>query len=251
MSESSHDPMYTEGGITAFRCFAYQPDSGDGYLSSLVSSYTWQPGEQEADAVPTHSNTNGFYAFKTLAEAIYQEGSWDEHIFALTEHWGKMVEGENGLRSQFAEVVAFIEPVRPKQLAIFPREYLAEKYPDVPVIRQTEIAARIEELGMVSLPRAEPYPLMQWLGPGSQLVWAHEGLGPTVSGDDEYEMLPAAVSYPDETHPADERLRKVRMQPPGGDTYIFWDLVGAETGAYRGLLYSPARDLYRHRVQDR
>jgi hypothetical protein len=80
-----------------------------------------------------------------------------------------MVEHETGLRSQYAEIMAFIEPVRPAQLAVFPREALARNYPDVPVIHQRDIPAKIEELGMVTLPKAAPSPMMQWLGPEGSL----------------------------------------------------------------------------------
>jgi hypothetical protein len=164
----SHDPMYTEGGIAAFRCFWPDPSEG-GYLKSLASHYWWRPSELEADAIPQHGNGSGFWGFKTLPEAIYQEGRTDEHVFALTEHWGKMVEHETGLRSQYAEIMAFIEPVRPAQLAMFPREGLARNYPDVPMIHQRDIPAKIEELGMVTLPKAAPSPLCSGLGPRGSL----------------------------------------------------------------------------------
>jgi len=32
----------------------------------------------------------------------------------------------------------------------------------------------------------------------------------------------AAATYPDETHPADQRLRKARFRSASGDTYVFW-----------------------------
>ena len=99
----SHDPMYTEGGIAAFRCFRVE----DGYLELLVrSEYRWKPGPQEADAIPARENHSGFWGFKTLSEAIYQEGRADDLVFALTEHWGRMTEHETGLRSQYAEIMA-------------------------------------------------------------------------------------------------------------------------------------------------
>jgi hypothetical protein len=244
--------MYTEGGIAAFRCFSYDPAT-DGYLQSLVVSHAWKAGQQEADAIPTHGNTNGLWGFKTLPEAIYQEGGADDRIFALTEHWGRMVETETGLRSQYAEIMAFIEPVRPTQLAAFPREVLARNYPDVPVIHQRDIRSRIEELGMVTLPKATPYPLMQWLGPDGELTWAPETVGPSVENVDEYEMLPAAGSYPDETHPADQRLRKASFEVAAGARYAFWELVGTGKGfrEAQALVRRAAEKMYRHRVDDR
>jgi hypothetical protein len=247
----SRDPMFTEGGIAAFRCFRYDPREG-GSLQSLIATYTWKAGELEADAIPKRENPSGLWGFKTLPEAIYQEGSKDDRVFALTEHWGKMVELEEGLRSQYAEIMAFIEPVRPAQLAVFPREYLARNYPDVPVIHQTDIAAKIEELGLVTLPKAAPSPLMQWLGPEGELVWARETLGPSVAYVDEYEMLPAAASYPGETYHADQRLRKVSFEEDSaGDRYVFWELLGTNKVFHEtyALVHSAAKGMCRHRVE--
>jgi len=242
--------MYTEGGFAAFRCFSYDP-ARDGYLQSLVVSYAWKAGQQEADAIPTHGNTNGLRGFKTLPEAIYQEGHADNRVFALTEHWGKMVESETGLRSQYAEIMAFIEPVRPAQLAAFPRDALARNYPDVLVIHQRDIGSKIEELGMVTLPKAAPYPLMQWLGPDGELTWAPETIGPSVEKADEYEMLPAAASYPDETHPADQRLRKASFEDAVGTRYVFWELLGTSKSfrEAHALVRPAAKRMYRHRVE--
>jgi hypothetical protein len=246
----SHDPMYTDAGIAAFRCFRHDT-AGDGLLRSLASSYCWKPGELEADAIPEHEGRSGFWGFKTLPEAIYQEGDRDDLVFALTEHWGKMVEMETGLRSQFAEIMAFIEPVRPAQLAVFPREALARNYPDVLVIHQRDIRSKIEELGMVTLPTAAPSHLMQWLGPDGELAWARETLGPPVARVDEYEMLPAAASYPGETHPADHRLRKVSFEDVAGDRYVFWEVIGTSKSFHEAhaLVRPAAESLYRHRVK--
>jgi len=245
----THDPMYTEGGIAAFRCFK----ASAGCLHSIAASFTWQPGDLEADAIPTFANTSGFWGFKTLPEATYQEGAGDDRVFALTEHWGKIVEHEKGLRSQFAEIMAFIEPVRPTQRAAFAqiRQALAPNFPGVPMIHQRGIAAKIQELGLVTLPKAAPYPLMQWLAPGGKLVWASEtiGLPDTVENAGRFEMLPAAVSYPDETHPADQRLRKVRYEDAGGDRYVFWELVGVEESDALALVRPAEGSIYRHRVQ--
>ena len=245
----SHDPMFTEGGIAAFRCFRYDPREG-GSLQSLIATYTWKAGPQEADMIPEPWNSKGLWGFKTLPEAIYQEGGKDDRIFALTEHWDEMVESETGLRSLKAEIRAFIEPVRPAQLAVFPREYLARNYPDVPVIHQTDIAAKIEELGLVTLPKSAPAPLMQWLGPEDELVWAPETIGPLGADGEEYEMLPAAASYPGETHPVDQRLRKVSFEDAAGDRYEFWELLGTGKGFHEALaLVRPAaKRMYRHRV---
>jgi hypothetical protein len=240
--------MYTEGGIAAFRCFRVE----DGYLESLVRrNYRWKPGPQEADAIPARENRSGFWGFKTLPEAIYQEGRADDLVFALTEHWGKMTEHETGLRSQYAEIMAFIEPVRPAQLEAFPRKALARNYSDVPVIHQRDIAVKIRELGMVTLPKSAPSPLMQWLGAEGQLVWAPETIGPAGASVEEYEMLPAAASYPDETHPADHRLRKVNFEDAVGARFVFWELLGTSKGALDtyALVRPAAESMYRHRVE--
>jgi hypothetical protein len=218
----SHDALFTEGGIAAFRCFRHHP--GD-YLGSLTGGYWWKPGEQEADAIPR-----------------YLGGS---------EHWGKMVELETGLRSQFAEIKAFIEPVRPAALAVFPREDLARNYPDVPVIHQRDIRSKIEELGMVTLPKATQSPLMQWSGPDGELVWAPETIDPSIEDEGAYEMLPAAATYLGDAHPADQRLRKASFEDAAGDRYVFWELVGTNGSfdAVEALIRPAGEDLYRHRVE--
>jgi hypothetical protein len=161
-----------------------------------------------------------------------------------------MVEHETGLRSQYAEIVAFIEPVRPAQLAVFPREPLARNYLDVPVIYQRDIAAKITELGLVTLPKSVPSPLMQWLAPEGELVWAPETIGPSGADVEEYEMLPAAASYPGETHPADQRLRKASFEDAAGDRYVFWELLGTGKGFHEvyALIRPAAELMYRHRV---
>jgi hypothetical protein len=161
-----------------------------------------------------------------------------------------MVEHETGLRSQLAEIMAFIEPVRPAQLAVFPREALARNYPDVPVIHQRDIPAKIEELGMVTLPKAAPSPMMQWLGSEGELVWARETIGPSGADVEDFEMLPAAASYPGETYPAYQRLRKARFEDAAGDRYVFWKLLGTGKDFHQAsaLTRSAAESMYRHRV---
>jgi hypothetical protein len=126
----------------------------------------------------------------------------------------------------------------------------------VSIIHQTEIASWIDELGMVSLPRAEQYPLMQWLSEDGELWWGPEFLGPwkydgghTTDG---YEMLPAAATYPDELHPADQRLRKMSFEPAPGERYVLWYVLGSETDGGLSLAASvlPGSDwMYRHREQ--
>lgn len=231
---SGGEVLQTEGGFVGFRAFAHDPGAR-GLLQSLGRHYEWEPGEQEADALPTVDNFSGFYAFKTYTEATYQAGEVDEFVFALTEHWGKIVEGEWGLRSQFAEIKAFIEPTRAKAKAAFPYESLAEFYPEVPVVHQRRIAAIIEYCGMVSLPRSAPAPYMQWLTEKG-LVWAPEGVGPVGVGresdvDAQHPpvMLEAAVIYPDEMHPVDHRMMKARVSSPAreGASYVIWTLPGA------------------------
>jgi hypothetical protein len=57
------------------------------------------------------------------------------------------------------------------------------------------------------------------------------------------------VSYPDETHLADQRLRKVSYEDAGGDRYVFWELVGVEGSDALTLVRPAAESMYRHRVQ--
>jgi hypothetical protein len=260
MSPTNQDPelLFPEGDIVGFRAFVYDTDAEGGCLKALVTDYYWEPGILEADATPDFLNSNGFYAHKTLPEAIYQSGRVDGLIFALTGHSGDIIEGETGLRSQYAEIMAIIEPVRPKQIELFPREHLMRAYPTVPIIHQTEISSKIAELGMVTLPRSRPSAMMQWIGPEGELIWAPEMLGPVrqVPNPDEFEMLEAAATYPAETHIADGRLRKASFEATSGEIYVFWEILGDEYSS-GPMGFSEAfntvalarEHMYRHRSQ--
>jgi hypothetical protein len=63
-------------------------------------------------------------------------------------------------------------------------------------------------------------------------------------------MLPAAASYPGETYPADQRLRKVSFEDSAGDRYLFWELLGTSKGSYEAhaLVRRAPDSMYRHRV---
>jgi hypothetical protein len=260
---SRHDPMYTDGAAAQFRCFRYK--NKNSYLGSLAfEGWTWKPGAQEADGIPTMLHTNGLWGFKTLAEAIFQEGDNSTLIFALTKHWGKAVEHETGLRSQYAAIVAFIEPVGEEALKEFPRDYLKRRYPDVPIIHQTQINETIERLGLFTLPKATPYPLMQWSGPEEALVWGPEVVGPYTFSDgvSEYDMLPAAASFPGDLHPLDQRLRKATLLTKDGVMYCYWKLLEDPDDEFserrteraaeevRQLVRWDASKMSRHRIDD-
>jgi hypothetical protein len=239
--------IYSDGGWVGYRAFVHKPSNVGACLASLAKSYSWKAGRIRSDAVPTFQNSNGFYAHKSLPEAIYQSGGVDGLIFALTEHWGEMVEGSTGLRSEWAEIVAIIQPERARQIELFPWEDLARDYPDVPIVEQTELRRIFSERGMVPLARALISPVMQWIGPDGELVWGRETIGP-----EGYEMLPAAATYPEELHPADQRLRKVYFHGPQGERYVIWEVLGTEmqpppgfSEAYRMVEFA-AEHMYRH-----
>jgi hypothetical protein len=63
-------------------------------------------------------------------------------------------------------------------------------------------------------------------------------------------MLPAAASYPSETYPADQRLRKVSFEDSAGDRYVFWELLGTGKDFHQAsaLVRPAAESMYRHRV---
>ena len=64
-------------------------------------------------------------------------------------------------------------------------------------------------------------------------------------------MVPAAASYPEETHPADQRLRKASFEDAVGTRYVFWELVGTSKGLREALALArlAAESMYRHRVE--
>jgi hypothetical protein len=172
-------------------------------LRALTGHYVWGPGVRPAECVIGHPEGVpatgcgcGLWGFKTLPEAIRQEGGDSDRVFALTEHWGEAIEHETGLRSRFAEIVAFIEPTRSSHLARFPADGLRATFPGVPVIGQAEIKGVVEERGLATIPRADPPPVVQRIVPGGELRWAPKSLGPEEEGA---VPLPVAAGYPDRT----------------------------------------------------
>jgi hypothetical protein len=109
-----------DGGWVGFRAFAYDPTHQGACLSSVASRYWWKQGPLQADGVPTFENGNGFYAYITLPKAIEHFGQWDESIFCLTEHWGVRVQFTDTLRTEWAEIAAIIEPMRPTKKDLSP-----------------------------------------------------------------------------------------------------------------------------------
>jgi hypothetical protein len=234
-----------EGGWVGFRAFAYDPTRVGACLMSVFAGYHWEPGPQQADDAPTMFNTNGFYAFYTLPEAILQFGLHVGHIFAMTEHWGIRQKDTKGMRTEWAELAAIIGPLRPELRETFPREALARDYPDVPIIHQRDILKVIFEKGMQPVLREDPASPAQWISPDGVLNWYYEGMGPDGDG---WEELPAASTYPHRTHPADQRLRKFYFRDLRGPRYVFWDNGEGFGMDQLSLMLSvlPESSMYRH-----
>ncbi len=212
--------FFTDGGWAMFRCFEAMSATADGVeLRALTGDYVWGPGVRVAgcrtehpEGVPATSCGCGFWGFKTLPEAMHQEGGGSDRVFALTEHWGEAIEHETGLRSRFAEIVAFIKPTRPSHLARFPADGLRATFPGVPVINQAEIKGVVEERGLATIPRADPPPVVQWILPGGELRWAPAALGVPEGGA---VLLPVASWHPD-------KAMSVEVSAPG------WELRNSE-----------------------
>jgi hypothetical protein len=224
---SNHDDnlpiIPLDGGWVGFRAFRYDPAHRGACLASLANVYWWKQGPLQADGVPTFQNGHGFYAFITLPKAIEHFGSVDEFIFCLTEHWGTRVQFTDTIRTEFAEIAAIIEPMRPTKKASFPREALRRDYPDVPIVHQNDIPRIVAEKGMAYVEYRIPAPPTQWIDKEGKLGWFHEGIAP-----DGWEELPPAATYPDEMHPADQRLRKAYFQDLTGSRYVFWESPAQE-----------------------
>jgi hypothetical protein len=211
-------------GFAGFRAFEYDPAHRGACLRSIVSRYWWKQGELEASGVPKFSNHYGFYAYINLPLAILAFGHRDEYIFCLTRHWETTVQWTETIRSQKAEIVAIIEPMRPTKKDLFPKEALAMDYPDVHIVHQNDIPWIIFERDLIQLPYQEPAPPTQWIDPEGLLVWYPKG-GRAPEG---FEELPPAATYPDELHPADQRLRKAYFQDFSGKRYVFWEAPGQD-----------------------
>jgi len=251
LGDDNVEVIYSDGGWVGYRAFEPDPDHKGACLCAIFADYHWKPGPNKSDKPPTLENGHGFYAHKTLPEAIYQTGPEPRLIYCLTEHWGYdvekgeigyVVEGTTGLRSEWAEIVAIIKPTKPSKIEVFPWEALARDYPDVPIVHQRELRQIIEDRGMVRLARSQPAAPMQWLGPEGELRWLREGLAHAG-----YKMLEAAATYPGEMHPEDQRLRKSYYQDLRGNRYVFWETVGQDQIAEISLMVDMAREsMYLH-----
>jgi hypothetical protein len=226
----TYEPHYTEAGVATFRVFSYAPVEGESPLRSLYSNHCWTAEEQVAHQVPSGLNRAGFYGWKSYEDAVHYSRGLPRSIIALMRQRGKAVEGEIGLRTLKAQIVAFIKPELAAENT-FPREHLQSYFPEVPIISPSEAPAMIEELDLEVWPKKKPFPLVQWLSPPGELIWAAENAGPSSALPDamEYEMLEPAASYPRELHPVDQRLRKGSYRAPSGQTYMYWYLGGTES----------------------
>lgn len=103
------------GKLTAYRVFGV---SSSGRLESTGVGYEWQAGENRADctdrahSAPVRSCNCGFWSFRTkeIAREQFEDthGGRDNIVLAKVRVWGKVVEGERGFRSQYAEVVRLL-----------------------------------------------------------------------------------------------------------------------------------------------
>jgi len=248
-----------EGGFVLFRVFT-GPGS-DGYLRPLtMAGYSWKPGRNESDRLPTRTNSSGLWGFKTLAMAL-TEMRFEEDagtVFGLVEGFGKYAVHETGLRVQYARIRGFLRPMRPSTQEVFPEEKLRKKYPDIPIIRQHEIRPMIEELKLLQLSNEKPYPLMQWLveGPEEGLIWADTFNGPygDVEATASSTLLEPAANFPHTyVHPDDQRLIKSTVRTAHGGRYAFWKLLGSSQGdgsvEVFGLLRYEAEEMEAHRIK--
>jgi hypothetical protein len=151
---------------------------------------------------------------------FYQEGYDNDLVYALMEQWGNFVEHEIGMRTEYAEIVAFIEPVRPEHLKNFPREGLRQSFPGIPIVKLTKLSDVVEERGLTMLKRTAAPPILQWLATSGKLVWGRGTLQP---GEEWGTRLPVAATHPAESiSVATHLLRKARFRVGSGQVYTFW-----------------------------
>jgi hypothetical protein len=228
-------------GFAGFRAFQYDPSEAHpgACLKSLAKEYWWKQGPLKASGIPTFSNGHGFYAFINLPLAIINFGVVDDWVFCLTRHWETTVQRTETIRSEWAQIVAIIEPLRTAKKDVFPWEALARDYPDVPVIHQNDIPWMIFQKDLIQLPYQEPGPPVQWIDAAGHLDWHTQGTRLEQGAED----LPPAATYPDVLHPVDQRLRKAYFVDLTGERYVFWDAPGqkAFTGLSRYLRAFPNR----------
>jgi hypothetical protein len=227
----TYEPEYTERGIAAFRVFVYMPAEGQSPLRSLFNPHRWTAGRQTSLVTPAWDNSAGFYAHKTFEAALLYSGGVAGRVFALAKLTGRAVEAEDGMRTKYCEIVAFLDLEQETGMD-FPRDHLRSYFPEIPIIKLDEVPAIVEALELRFWPKRKPYPLVQWLPPheDAELIWAPENVGPpsSVPNATDYEMLEPAASYPRETHPLDLRLRKETFRTLSGAVYAYWYLGGTD-----------------------
>jgi hypothetical protein len=99
-------PDFTQT-ITAWRGWSFE----NGLLGALGTEFTWEPRrvaraccKQEAHPAPSKSCSCGFWSFKTreLLTAALSNYAMEVDVIGQVEIWGRVVECENGFRSEFA-----------------------------------------------------------------------------------------------------------------------------------------------------
>src|SRR5215211_3497892 len=127
-----------DAGWGLFRCFRVASASADhANITALTSLgggrggfYEWGSGPQIAECPSGHHSAEpidrpdewvdrpdripvlgcgcGFWGFKSYGELLAQEGYDNSLVYALMRMWGMAVEHETGMRTEFAEITAFI-----------------------------------------------------------------------------------------------------------------------------------------------
>jgi|SRR5215204_2095141 len=269
-----------EGGFGGFRCFAVVPDGRNRLkLRALVSAYTWEEGVQAAecglyrsagehtaepldspdfdvdpprpDRIAVPRCTCGFWSFKNYSRLLSLADSDGSVVLGLLRQFGNVVEHEYGLRSEYAEIVAILDPPSwPGSEDGLQREALTESYPGISVAPLSELGRIIEDRQLTMLERTYPEPMVQFLTADGKLVWARETFGPGIEGlyDDRGGaggaiLLPLATQYPAATKtvtvempsgPVQHRLVKESHRSASGVTYVFWRQAEEES-AFRAF----------------
>lgn len=94
------------GEMLGWRC--WNIDFKKNLLVSYSHDYIWTPGTQEASAIPTEHNTDGFYSLKSYQQVldyiVNNRLVKVPMVLGTIEIWGQIIEGELGLRAQYASI---------------------------------------------------------------------------------------------------------------------------------------------------
>lgn len=103
--------FHDDGAIISYR---YVKDLGDGgpLLSATVHGLSrggvWYGGFLQSDRIPTKKNASGIYSCKNPLDPALDDYAGSDMRLVKIKNWGKVVEHHRGYRSQYAQIIEYL-----------------------------------------------------------------------------------------------------------------------------------------------